>query len=178
MAQKISLLVIDLQKEYLSAGRPLFVRDGQAVLDRSKRLMDAARRKGIGIVHIKHVSSDPADETFNANSPWTNFAYDVPAGEPVVVKNRPGAFHSTTLDGILRAAHVETVAVLGLLSFMCCDTTAREAHARGYKVLFLEDATAAIPLGTSMQFLSTRWSARCRAGSSPGWSALTDLSPR
>ena len=33
------------------------------------------------------------------------------------------------------------------MSFMCCDTTARDAHSKGYKVLYVQDATAAIDLG-------------------------------
>ena len=42
---------------------------------------------------------------------------------------------------------VDTVVITGLMSFMCCDTTARDAHSRGYKVFFVQDATAAIDLG-------------------------------
>lgn len=30
------------------------------------------------------------------------------------------------------------------MSFLCCDTTSREAHARGYNVYFIKDATAAL----------------------------------
>ncbi|MDF1535489.1 MAG: isochorismatase family protein [bacterium] len=37
--------------------------------------------------------------------------------------------------------------IAGFMSFMCCDTTARNAHSRGYKVLFVQDATATIDLG-------------------------------
>ena len=36
--------------------------------------------------------------------------------------------------------------VAGFMTQMCCDTTAREAAHRGFKVLFLADATAAMDL--------------------------------
>jgi len=136
-----------LQKEYLTRGRPLFVPDGEVVLNKSKQLMDVARRKSISIVHVKHISKNPNDNTFNKNSPLVDLAYETRDQEPIITKHLPGAFYSTNLDEVLKSRGVEVVAILGLLSFMCCDTTAREAHARGYKVLFLEDATAAIDIG-------------------------------
>lgn len=53
----------------------------------------------------------------------------------------------TQLEGYLKELGVDTVVIAGLMSFMCCDTTARDAHARGYKVLYVRDASAAIDLG-------------------------------
>lgn len=144
--RKMAVVAIDIQKEYLTKGRPLFVQEGQSVLAKATEIMDAARGKGISVVHVKHVSKNLSDSTFNRNSPLVELAYEVPAQEPVVTKQVPGAFYSTDLDDLLKSRGIEVVAVLGLLSFMCCDTTAREAHARGYKVLFVEDATAAIPV--------------------------------
>ncbi|MBN1574038.1 MAG: cysteine hydrolase [Deltaproteobacteria bacterium] len=146
---KVALLVIDMQKEYFEEGAPLKVPKGGEVLENIKRLVDAARVKKIPLMHIRHIGKDPDAFVFGAGSPLVKFADELKpkAGEPAITKTRPGSFYMTELDDILLREGVETVVITGLMSFMCCDTTAREAHARGYSVLFVRDATAAIDIG-------------------------------
>ncbi len=57
-------------------------------------------------------------------------------------KPRFGAFHGTDLELILRARGIDTVIIAGIDTCVCCDTTAREANARDFRVLFLSDGTA------------------------------------
>lgn len=38
------------------------------------------------------------------------------------------------------------VIICGLTSFLCCDTTSREAYTKGYNVYFVKDATAALDI--------------------------------
>lgn len=67
-------------------------------------------------------------------------------GETVIQKHLPGAFTGTPLEEHLRKLGIEQVIVSGFMTQMCCDTTAREAAHRGFKVLLLADATAAMDL--------------------------------
>jgi nicotinamidase-related amidase len=60
----------------------------------------------------------------------------------VLEKPRYGAFHGTDLDPILRNRGVDTVIITGICTNVCCETTAREANMRDYKVFFVSDATA------------------------------------
>ncbi len=144
-----ALICIDFQKEYYTEGGPLFVPDGEAVRKNAQRILQAAREQGRLVVHVRHISQDPLSRTFRAGSPAVDFVPGLEPieGEPVVTKLRPGAFYLTELGDLLMRAGIETVIICGLMSFMCCDTTAREARARGYKVLFAKDATAAVDLG-------------------------------
>ncbi len=146
---KTALLTIDMQKEYFEDGRPLKVPDGQAVLTNVVRLQEGARKAGIPLIHIQHLSLDPEGGVFVEGSPFSDLVQEsAPAtGETVVVKRYPSAFADTQLEGHLKELGVDTVVITGLMSFMCCDTTARDAHSRGYKVFFVQDATAAIDLG-------------------------------
>ena len=57
-------------------------------------------------------------------------------------KPRFGAFHGTDLDLILRNRGIDTVIITGICTNICCETTAREANMRDYKVFFISDATA------------------------------------
>lgn len=53
------------------------------------------------------------------------------------------AFHETGLDLLLRQRGVETVAVTGLHTPMCCRHTSADAFHRGYKVVVPEDCVDA-----------------------------------
>ncbi len=57
-------------------------------------------------------------------------------------KPRFGAFHGTDLELILRCRGIDTIIITGISTPVCCDTTAREAHARDFRVFLLSDATA------------------------------------
>jgi nicotinamidase-related amidase len=50
-----------------------------------------------------------------------------------------GAFTGTPLDYVLKNLKVDTLIVCGTATNFCCGTTAREAHAHGYKVVFGSD---------------------------------------
>jgi isochorismatase family protein/alpha/beta hydrolase family protein len=62
-------------------------------------------------------------------------------------KPRYGAFHGTDLDLILRARGIDTVIIAGIATNVCCETTAREAVVRDFRVFFLSDGTATFGKG-------------------------------
>jgi nicotinamidase-related amidase len=60
----------------------------------------------------------------------------------IIDKNRYSAFWRTGLDEFLRSKNVEDVVIAGVLTNCCCETTARDAFMRDYRVFFVSDATA------------------------------------
>jgi len=65
-------------------------------------------------------------------------------GEKVVLKHRYSAFYNTDLETVLRCLKVEDVVIAGVMSNMCCESTARDAYHRDYRVFFLADGTGSI----------------------------------
>ncbi len=51
------------------------------------------------------------------------------------------AFHLTPLQGALEARGVRALVIGGVMTELCCETTARVAFCRGYDVFFLADGT-------------------------------------
>lgn len=141
--EKPVLLLIDVQREYFTRESPLLIPDGQAVLGRLRALLEEARSHRVPVVHVRH-EEEPGAEVFAAGTPAVETMPEVaPAeGEAVVVKHLPGSFDGTSLDGLLAGLGARTVVIGGFMTHMCCDTTAREAHARGLDVVFLTDGTA------------------------------------
>jgi len=73
------------------------------------------------------------------------------AGEAVVRKKTYDAFLGTGMEEMLRSVGMEQILVTGVLTHMCCETTARSAFCRGFEVYVAADATADIsePLHTA-----------------------------
>jgi len=67
-------------------------------------------------------------------------------GDPTVYKHGYSAFHETELDLVLRGLGVKYLIVTGCTTSVCVETAIREAHARGYCCILLEDCTAE-PIG-------------------------------
>lgn len=62
----------------------------------------------------------------------------------MVEKNTYSAFGKTDLEERLVDLGVKEVIVSGVMTNLCCETTAREAFVRGFRVFFSADATATV----------------------------------
>jgi nicotinamidase-related amidase len=145
---KTALLVIDAQQEYFAPIGKVVLPDGPPAVARIADLLAWARGAGVPVVHIVHESRRPNPTTFAPGSPALAIhpAAQPAPGEPVVTKHLPGSFTNTNLEEHLRRHGIEQVIVSGFMTQMCCDTTAREAAHRGFKVLMAADAMAAMPV--------------------------------
>lgn len=125
----------------------------KAVLDRAKSILEACRRKGIDVIHVK-IESKTKDcrdvgrlhklHNFMVppGSKWAEFFEEVKPknGEIVLTKTCSGAFTGTDLDKILRNMGVETLILVGFYTDQCVETTARDAADIGYDTILVEDA--------------------------------------
>ncbi len=71
----------------------------------------------------------------------------VAPGDILLDKPRFGAFHGTDLELILRSRGIDTLIITGIATNVCCETTAREAAVRDFRVFFLSDGTATFGIG-------------------------------
>ncbi|CAN1325470.1 Nicotinamidase 2 [Linum perenne] len=60
----------------------------------------------------------------------------------IIEKNTYSAFANTGLHQKLDDMGVKEVIVAGVMTNLCCETTARDAFVRGFRVFFSTDATA------------------------------------
>ncbi|MDA2938657.1 cysteine hydrolase [Acidobacteria bacterium AH-259-A15] len=61
--------------------------------------------------------------------------------EEVPGKRGLNAFSNTDLDKILQEKHISNVAIAGVVTSICIDSTGRTAHEKGYRVYVLSDCT-------------------------------------
>ena len=143
---KRALVVIDVQNEYFDGALPITGRDES--LKKICDVMDASKQAGIPRIVIQHTMPTADMPIFQrGTSAWDLHPEIASRGaELKIEKNLPGSFTHTVLEDWLRKHGVETVVVSGYMTHMCCDTTARQAVHRGFKVEFLSDATGTLPL--------------------------------
>jgi nicotinamidase-related amidase len=146
---KTALLVIDVQNEYFSGVRPVSYPPGS--LENILKAMAAAHAHGMPIALIQHASLNPQAQAFRKDSHgWQLLADVVQRPHDIVIpKNYPGSFTKTNLETWLRERGIEKVVIGGYMTQMCCDTTARQAFHRGFKVDFLADATGTLDQANS-----------------------------
>lgn len=145
MSQR-ALLVIDVQREYFDGALP--VRHPVGHLESILEAMDAARKAGVPTVVVRHHQPDPESPLFRHGSDMWQL-HDEVASRPrdvLIDKQLPGSFTHTELEPFLKSRDVDTVAIAGYMTQVCCDTTARQAFHRGYRVEFLRDATGTLDI--------------------------------
>jgi biuret amidohydrolase len=164
MAVSTALVLTDLQLAIIS-GSPLAPSESDALarvsaaVDRCAEVLAEARRLGIAVAHVRvafssgHVEANPHSPMMrfirekgllSDGAPSTAFDPRVTPqpGEIVVTKHGVSAFAGTPLDQILRGRGVNTVVLGGLVTHYAVDSTARDAHDRGYRVIVLQDGCA------------------------------------
>jgi isochorismate hydrolase len=151
--QESALLVIDMQQYFLDVSSHAFIPSSKAILPNVKDLVESYSDANLPIIFTKHslaADEDPGimgrwwGDTLREEDPLSEIDGDLEPveGEVVVRKTRYNAFFGTELDKILKDKGVNSVVISGLMTHLCCETTAREAFIRDYEVYFLVDATA------------------------------------
>lgn len=139
-----ALLVIDVQNEYFDGALPITYPVGH--LDRILEVMDRAAAAGVPTAVIRHHQADPQSPIFCKGSDQWQLHPEVEQRprDILIDKQLPGSFTKTELDDWLKRVGADTVTIAGYMTHMCCDTTAKQAFHRGYKVEFLRDATGTL----------------------------------
>jgi nicotinamidase-related amidase len=143
-----ALLVIDVQNEYVSGGLPIIYPPVEGSLARIRDAIDAANKAGVPVILIRHTESDAEGGLFVRDSLAWQLHESVSSREHIAVvdKTLPGSFTGTNLEALLRERGVDEVVIVGYMTHMCVDTTARQANHLSIDVQVLGDATGTIDL--------------------------------
>ena len=147
-----ALIVIDVQNEYVTGGLPIVDPPVEQSLARIGEAIDAANTAEIPVVLVRHAETDPDGGIFVAGTPsWE--LHDSVVSRPhvaVVDKQLPGSFTGTNLLALLEDKQVDQVVIVGYMTHMCVDTTARQAMHLGLDVTVLSDATGTIDVSETL----------------------------
>jgi nicotinamidase-related amidase len=152
---KSALIIIDMQNFFLDPSLA-FTCGGVAIIPNLKQLVESYRRAVLPIIFTRHVhhpdgidagimgwwwegmclEGSPHSEVYPELSPLPN--------EKVIFKHRYSAFYNTDLETILRCLKIQDLVITGVMTNLCCESTARDAYFRDYRIFFLADGTGAV----------------------------------
>lgn len=161
-AANTALIVVDMQNIWVHPRGARYLPASEDIVPRISELRRFCHSKNIPVFYLhttkrkdladvgifadlKPQSHDPGDE-------WSNFEgtpgaeiYEPlkPAADDILVKKfRYSGFYGTQLENLLRAMGRDTIAITGVATNVCCDSTARDGAMRDFKVLLLSDCNA------------------------------------
>ena len=169
---RTALVVIDMQRDFLEPGgfgETLGNDVGllRAAIEPCRRILDAARRAGLLVIHTREGhrpdladappakvhrgepvlrigDAGPMGRILIRGEPGHDIVADLyPApGEPVIDKPGKGAFYQTDLELMLKNRGIEVLLVAGVTTEVCVHTTIREGNDRGFRCVAIGDACA------------------------------------
>ncbi len=164
-ASQSALIIQDMQNDvigedgaFAETGAPAHARS-QNVIANVGRLADAARARGMAVIHIHYVV-EPGAVGLRTNAPLFQGVKDtgalirgswgaspVPGLEPrdgdfVIEKLRMNGFYDTRLDALLRGLNIVTLVIAGCYTNMSIEHTARHGADAGYEIVVVSDGTS------------------------------------
>lgn len=146
-----SLLVLDMQLYFSSPGSHAYIPSFAAILPRVTEMAASAEKAGMPVLFSRHANSRENAgsmgrwwrELLIPQHPLGGFVSPFkPESGTVVEKSQYDAFLFTGLHERLAKAGIRQVVICGVMTHLCCESTARSAFMHGYDVFFPVDTTA------------------------------------
>lgn len=146
-----ALLILDMQDYFLDSASHAFVPNAPAILPGVQNLIETYSHHKHAIIFTQHINTqkDAAmmglwwHELITADHPLCGITSDLDTSKGSLLrKTQYDAFFETELQDRLDEKKVSQVVVCGVMTHLCCETTARSAFMRGFDVFFTIDGTA------------------------------------
>jgi isochorismate hydrolase len=146
-----ALLVLDMQSYFLDESSHAFVPSGRTIIPRINDLIEAYNELQRPIIFTRHVNTEENTglmsvwwrETIVPENPMSQIVPEINTSHGMILeKSQYDAFCNTDLEHWLKEQDTSQVVISGVMTHLCCESTARTAFMRGFEVFFLVDGTA------------------------------------
>ena len=147
----LALLVLDMQDFFISPESHAFIPSVPELVPVILELAEEFEMHDLPVIYTRHLNTEEdsrmmgrwwRDTITRENSLSEIHEVFDTSWAGVVEKSQYDAFYKTRLDELLHQLGVSTVVITGVMTNLCCETTARSAFVRGYRVLMPVDGTA------------------------------------
>ncbi len=147
-----ALLVLDMQKCFFQKELSSHIPSAYAVKSNITDLASLFISMGMPVICTRHLNTEK--DAGMMSSWWKNLIRkdsvssclidEICRADAVFLeKSQYDAFYNTGLESLLNERGINQVIITGVMTNVCCDTTARSAFVRGFEVFFTIDGTAA-----------------------------------
>ena len=149
--ERSALLVLDMQHYFLDTSSHAYVPSAGTIIPNIQRLITAYSDNEYPLFFTKHINNtDNAGlmagwwrELITADSSASEIIPDFNTSVGVVLqKSQYDAFYKTVLAELLQEKSINQIVICGVMTHICCETTARSAFMQGFDVFFTIDGTA------------------------------------
>jgi nicotinamidase-related amidase len=157
-----AVIVVDMQNIWVHPRGTRYLPMSEDIVPKIQHLLQFCRANQMPVIYLHTtkrkdladvgIFADIKPQTHDADDVWSNFEGSPGAelyepvkpaeGDILVKKFRYSGFYGTQLENLLRALGRDTIAITGVATNVCCDSTARDGAMRDFKVLFLSDCNA------------------------------------
>ncbi len=150
-----ALMVIDMQNNFVHPDGSVYLSGSRHIIKRIRGLLNLFRNHKRPVIFTRHEHAPDNSDTGVMDLWWSGShiyrdtwaaeiidKLTVEESDIIVSKNRYSAFHGTELQEILKQHNVNQLVITGVMTNLCCETTAREAFMNDYLVYFCLDGTA------------------------------------
>jgi len=149
--ERSALLVLDMQRYFLEETSHAFVPSAAAIVPGIARTINTYSKKSLPIIFTRHLNSDANAgmmsiwwrDLISPESPISEIIPEFDTSQGIILeKSQYDAFHRTDLEGSLREKGITQIVICGVMTHLCCETTARSGFVRGFEVFLAIDGTA------------------------------------
>ncbi|MDP6155969.1 MAG: isochorismatase family cysteine hydrolase [Candidatus Thermoplasmatota archaeon] len=145
-----ALLIMDMQKYFLAESSHAFVPSAPAIIPGMKEIIDLFHKGGRPVIFTRHLSDDSPATMLNwwkdstpGDDERSEIISSLDTTEGIILeKSTYDAFINTDLENILRSKEITDIVICGVMTHLCCESTARSAFNRNFNVFFPIDGTA------------------------------------
>ena len=150
-----SLLILDMQKYFLEESSHAFIPSAPAIVQNLISLIDLFLKYKRPIFITQHLNTE--SDAQQMIKWWKQLiseddeeskliseieAYKNSSHVSLIKKSQYDAFYETDLEKMLREHNTKQIVITGVMTHLCCETTARSSFVRGFEVIFVIDGTA------------------------------------
>ncbi len=146
-----ALLVLDMQNVFLSPSSHAYIPSSKVIIPIINSLIKYFENHNRPIFFTRHINSEDEKDLMlkwwkspiSLDDPLSSISTDLHIGSSeILIKNKYSAFINTKLEELLRKKAIKQVLITGVMSHLCCESTAREAFMRNFEVFYIIDGTA------------------------------------
>jgi nicotinamidase-related amidase len=141
-----TLVLIDLQEEYIAAPRALALPHARPALDACRGALTHARTMGFPIAFMRWVGRSPFFNPATRFSQWIE-GFEPTAHDMVFERKRPSCYANSQFAEVMSLGGGSNLVIAGFAGPIACLSTVIDAFHHGHRTTFLTDASASYALG-------------------------------
>ncbi|MCP4154891.1 MAG: isochorismatase family protein [bacterium] len=146
-----ALLILDMQDYFLDNTSHAYIPSAPHIIPNIIALQDAFLEQNLPVILTQHVNTP--QNAYQMKTWWKDVitpAHPLSSlteklnreDTEIIQKTQYDAFYNTNLETFLNKRGITRVIITGVMTHLCCETTARSAFVRNFEVCFTIDATA------------------------------------